>query len=95
MPEVELRVFSLSPFLNLTRLGSRAGDELVIERLDRPTDPLTIRFENPLINLAKAGVNLKRGGLYRASAGTETIVFRVDRFAAEGPAPLLSRLIQF
>ena len=95
MPEAELRVFSLNPFFNVARLGTRAGDELIIERLDRPGDPLGIRFSGPRIDLAKHGVTLKRGGLYRASIGSESLVFRIDRFAADGPAPLLSRLIQF
>ena len=95
MPEAELRVFSLAPFFNVARLGSRAGDELAIERLDRPSDPVNLNFSGLRIDLAKNGVTLKRGGLYRASVGSESIVFRVDRFAADGPAPLLSRLIQF
>ena len=95
MPEPELRVFSLSPLLNVARLGSRAGDELIIERLDRSDDPVSVRFDTPQIDLAKAGIGLQRGGLYRASAGTESIVFRIDRFAVDEPNPLLSRLIQF
>jgi len=95
MHEAELRVFSLSPFLNVARLGSRAGNQLIIERLDRPDDPINVQFGAPQIDLAKSGVTLKRGGLYRASVGSESIVFRIDRFAADGPAPLLSRLIQF
>ena len=95
MPVPELRVFSLSPLLNVARLGSRAGDELIIERLDRSDDPVSVRFDAPQIDLAKAGIGLKRGGLYRASAGAESIVFRIDRFAVDEPTPLLSRLIQF
>ena len=95
MPEAELRIFSLFPYFNLARLGTALSEGLVIERLDRPEDPINVAPSGNRADLAQRGVALERGGLYRASFGAQSIVFRIDRFAADGPAPLLSRLIQF
>jgi hypothetical protein len=87
--EVELTVHALSPYFRF--LGE--APTLTLERLDRPQNPIILEAGSDGIDLAAAGISLKKGGLYRARAGEREITFRVDKFARPGAMPLLSRLI--
>jgi hypothetical protein len=46
------------------------------------------------LDLAKANIALKPGGLYSARLETRQIVFVVDREAAAGASPIVGRLVR-
>ncbi len=93
--EPVVRVFSLSPALSLGRHASASGATVVIERVDKPDKPQSFTAPGAALDLAKAGVRLVRGGLYRAKIGEDAVQFRIDPLAVDGPAPALSRLVAF
>jgi hypothetical protein len=93
--EPVVRVFALSPALSLGRHAGKAGATVVVERIDKPDRPQSFAAAGAAIDLAKAGVKLARGGLYRARIGDDSVQFRIDPLAVEGPAPALSRLVAF
>ena len=47
---------------------------------------------NGIADMAALGGTLRRGGVYRASAGDKNIIFKIDNFAKSG-GPILSRLV--
>lgn len=95
-PKPELRIYSLRPFINFERLGARAkNNEVVIERLDQSNEPFRLNFVEPRVDLAKRGISLRPGGVYRASIGSSSITFIIDKKATDEAVSLLSRLIQF
>jgi hypothetical protein len=93
-PQVTL--YGLSPVIEVN-----SGGTLVIERIDRPEERREISFSrqqlmhNKFLDLAKSGVVLTAGGIYRAVAGNEEIVFNVDPKAQTASTPIVSRLIRF
>lgn len=87
--EVALTVHSRSP---LFRIDGPA-ETLSLESLDRPQGTQILEIQANKVDLAERGISLRKGGLYRATAAEREIVFRVDKFARPGAAPLLSRLI--
>ena len=87
--DVALTVHGLSPYFRL----DGAPKTLDLERLDRPQPAVKFDVQANGVDLAKLGVALQKGGLYRAQAEGREIVFRVDKFARPGAVPLLSRLI--
>ncbi len=93
--EAVVRVFALSPALSLGRHAGTGGATVVIERVDKPDKPQTFTATGAALDLAKAGVKLARGGLYRAKIGEDAVQFRIDPLAVDGPAPALSRLVAF
>jgi hypothetical protein len=52
-------------------------------------------MHDKFLDLAKSGVVLTAGGIYRAVAGNEEIVFNIDPKAQTASAPIVSRLIRF
>jgi hypothetical protein len=90
--ELELTIYGASPIFVV---GNGASGSLTVERLDRPGEPLELELEADRVDLVEADEELAPGGIYRASGGKGTIVFRVDRYARPGAEPLLSRLVQF
>lgn len=87
-------IYGVSPMIEVTLPG-----KLVIERIDRPGPRHeAILSKDALVkarfyDLASAGVNLKRGGLYVATLGSRKVVFKVDQLA-ERTGPLLGRLLR-
>lgn len=95
-PQPELTLYGLSPVIDL-----KGGGKLIIERLDQPGEKheVTIGGQQLLrgsfYDFAKADKSLVAGGVYRASAGSRQIVFKVDPYARPGQAPVVSRLLRF
>lgn len=83
-------IFSVSPAVSAPVPG-----QLTIERIDQAGKPVTIKMTAAKMDLAKAGVKLDPGGTYRATLGSQKVVFAVDAKAAPGAGPLAGRLIQF
>ena len=89
IPQPALKIYGTSPVIKLT--GS--AREVVIERLDRPSEVLKFGVTGRFVDLSAQGKSLKPGGLYRARAGERTIVFKVDAYARPGKGPIVGRLI--
>ena len=89
-----LTLYGASPLVRSSLAGT-----LVIERVDRPGDPVEVAIRRGANDMAKRDIALDAGGIFRArlSAGTERreLVFGVDAFAEAGDQPKLSRLIRF
>ncbi len=92
-PQVTL--YGLSPIIEVT-----SRDTLVIERIDRPGERREISLSreqlvhNTFLDLAKTGVVLTAGAIYRARAGTQEIVFKIDPEAQAGQTPIVGRLLR-
>lgn len=71
-----------------------SGMDLVLERLDKPGTTRSFPVKGSMLDLAKEGMSLFQGGLYRAKLGDHSVVFRVAMDASEGAGPLLTRLIR-
>ncbi|MGQ0675630.1 MAG: hypothetical protein ACT4N4_06025 [Rhodospirillales bacterium] len=82
-------------YSSIPAVAASAPGELLIERLDRAGQPVTVRMTAARMDLAKAGVRLDPGGTYRATLAGRKVVFAVDAKAAPGAGPLAGRLIQF
>ncbi len=91
MPQPAFKIYGSSPVIKPIG-GAR---EVVIERLDRPSQVLKIEVAGKFVDLAAKGKSLEPGGLYRASAGERTVVFKVDAFARPGKGPIIGRLVSF
>lgn len=96
LPVAQLTLYGTSPVLIVP-----GGGDVIIERLDATADKLEVRVADKQLrsgafhDLAAAGKTLTPGGLYRASAGSRQIVFKVDDNATAGRGPLVTRLLQF
>jgi hypothetical protein len=70
----------------------------VIERLDQPGERHEIVItgqeltHGAFLDLAKTGLTLAPGGVYRAKMGDQEIVFKIDPNAEPGETPLIGRL---
>ena len=95
IPEPEITLFGASPLVEI-----KGGGTIVIERLDQPGSRETIdASKNQLTrgafyDFARTGKALVPGGLYRASAGTRKVVFKIDPGAKPGASPVLGRLLR-
>jgi hypothetical protein len=91
-PQVTL--YGLSPVVETTGRG-----KLVVERLDVRGERYDVNLSaTPVMHgkfydFAKTGTELKPGGTYAASLGSQRIVFRVDPAAKPGPTPIIGRLV--
>jgi hypothetical protein len=92
-PQVTL--YGLSPIIEVT-----SRDTLVIDRIDRPGKRREILLsgeqlvQNKFLDLAKTGVVLTAGAIYRAKAGTQEILFKIDPKAKPGQTPIVGRLLR-
>lgn len=89
-PEASVVIYSTRPVFSV----SATGQELMIERLDKPGTVRSFPVTGPAVDLAKEGMQLFQGGLYRAKLGERSVVFRVAVDATDGAGPLLTRLIR-
>jgi len=93
IPHPQFTLYGLSPVFEV-----QPGGNLVIERLDQPGERHRIAVAEPglirgaFLDLAKAGVALVPGGIYRAKLGEQELVFKIDAQAKAGDAPLVGRL---
>jgi hypothetical protein len=88
LPPAALTVHGLSPVL-----AARTPGRVTIERLDQSAAPLAVDVKGT-VDLARRGMALAPGGLYRASGPDGTVVFLVDPNAPSGPTPVIGRLIR-
>jgi hypothetical protein len=92
---VDRTLYGLCPLIDLP-----GGGTLVIERLDQPGEKLTVDIpaaqltRGSFYDFAKTDRSLAAGGVYRATAGGRSIVFKVDPFAQPGQSPLAGRLLR-
>lgn len=90
-PTPELTLHASSPVVTLS--AAPVG-MLVFERLDKAAETISVQLTARKTDLAKKGVALAPGGLYRARQGDRSIIVRIDAKAAPG-GPVIGRLIQF
>jgi hypothetical protein len=94
LPEPQLTLYGSSPIVEL-----KGGGTFVIERLDkvgeRHAETIAGKQEGDFFDFASVGKSLVAGGLYRASAGTRRLIFRIDYHARAGRTPIIGRLLRF
>jgi hypothetical protein len=79
----------------------QGGGTLVIERLDKTGERHVLKIgkqqllRGAFYDLAKARKALALGGIYRATAGAQQVVFKIDPEAKPGSAPIVGRLLRF
>ena len=95
-PQPQLTVYGVSPIFTLAGAG-----RLEIKRLDATGQPpLDFPVAKPtgghgvVVDLARQNVALAPGGIYQASSGVQTVVFRIDPLAKPGAAPAVGRLVR-
>jgi len=95
LPAPKVTLYGLSPLFQLPGPG-----QLTIERLDKPADKIALNLaagdlaHHRFYDFAAHGQALTGGGLYRASFGTASVVFRLARTAGAGALPPMTRLLQ-
>ena len=94
LPAAQLTLYGLSPLVEMS-----GGGKLVIERLDAPGERQEVEIDAaPLTpgyyDFATEGRELSAGGLYRASAQSGELVFKVDALAKPGKSPIIGRLLK-
>jgi hypothetical protein len=93
LPHPQFTLYGLSPVFEV-----RPPGKLVVERLDQPGERHEISVteaqlvRGAFLDLAKSGVVLAPGGIYRAKLADQEIVFKIDPSAKVGDAPLVGRL---
>ena len=91
----QFTLYGLSPIIEVT-----PGDTLVIERIDGPRERHQIVLgsnqlvQGAFLDLARIGVVLAPGGLYRAKAGKQETIFKIDPTARSGDTPIVGRLLR-
>jgi len=95
VPAPQFTLYGRSPVIEVRPRGT-----LIIERIDAPGE----RHEVPLngehlvhgtfLDLATTDVVLAAGGVYRAKAGAQEIVFKIDPKAHPGQTPIVGRLLR-
>ena len=108
---IEPVLYAVPPMVQIPRLQANDNRTLVIERIDRPGQRIEVAVAGDLANgafldLAKADIKpLTRGGVYRATLGSNKVTFKVDakaKIAKVKPGkakaeklPIVSRLLRF
>ena len=91
----QFTLYGLSPIIEVNSSGT-----LVIERIDQPGERREISFSrgqlahNTFLDLAKTGVVLAPGGIYRVTVDAQAVVFKIDREAQSGQTPIVGRLLR-
>lgn len=94
--ESQLTLYGLSPFIDAT-----GGNALLIVRTDRPREvqvatlPTKQGTRRSFYDFTTARKTLAAGGTYRASIGSQQIVFRIHPGAKPSGVPIISRLLRF
>jgi len=95
-PQPQFTVYGVSPIFTLAGTG-----RLEVKRLDATGQPpLDFAATKPagartaVVDLARQNVALAPGGIYQASSGAQSVVFKVDPLAKPGAAPAVGRLVR-
>ncbi len=93
-------LYAVTPMVQLPKLAANDSRTLLIERLDKPGERAEFEIgpDNAgFYDLAKAKTKpLARGGVYRATIGTNKVTFKIDAKAkTTGKIPVVSRLLRF
>ena len=88
-PGPQMTLYGTSPFIRSPSTGST----IIIERIDVPGERHDLTLRDGFLDLADSATELRRGGIYRATAGDTELVFKVDQYAKAGRTPLISRLL--
>ncbi|HEX4409207.1 MAG TPA: hypothetical protein VH206_10590 [Xanthobacteraceae bacterium] len=94
-PHAQFTLYGLSPVFEVKPTGA-----LSIDRIDQPGEhydfPLgtAVLTRGMFVDLGKAGVTLTAGGVYRATAGTQNMVFKIDPGATSSAGSLAGRLVR-
>src|SRR3546814_10324063 len=95
LPPPAIVLYGMAPVIDLP-----GGGTLVIERLDAPGERIELQLgsqqllRGAFFDMAKTDRTLTAGGLYRATAGSRQIAFRVDGNARAGRGPVIGRLLR-
>jgi hypothetical protein len=90
LPRPEITVHSVSPVL---RMKEAAAVRIV--RMDKEGPAVDVPASTRVVDLAKNGVKLDKGGLYRFSQGDRNLVVKIDDTARAEAGPLGDRIIPF
>lgn len=88
-PGPQMTLYGTSPFISAPSIGST----IIIERIDVPGERHELTLRDGFLDLADSATELRRGGIYRATAGDTELIFKVDQYAKAGRTPLISRLL--
>ena len=93
-PRPELTLYGASPLVEANGRGT-----LIVERLDVTGERQQIdldgkQLKGRFFDFARANRALTPGGIYAATFGTSTIVFRIDWHAKPGATPIVGRLVR-
>lgn len=92
----QFAIYARCPMIELP-----GGGPLSIERVDKAGEKLELSLSaadlmhRRFYDLAKTGKALQAGGVYRAKAGNQQVVFQVDPAAKTDGGPAASRLVRF
>ena len=91
LPRPEITVHSVSPVLRM-----KEPAPVQIARMDKDGQaPVSVPASGKVVDLAKTGVKLEKGGLYRFTQGERTLVVKIDDTARADAGPLGDRIIPF
>jgi hypothetical protein len=87
-----LTLYGVSPLIEMNGAG-----KLTIERIDQQGERRVVDVagtaQRALYDCAKEGLALTPGGMYRASVGSRTVVFKIADSAKPGALPPVGRLV--
>lgn len=86
----EVTVYSIYPVIKL----SDAAKAVTIVRTDKKETKFDLNVTGKMIDLEKKGTKLTAGGVYRATAGGKSVVFKVANSARASSRNLISRLVE-
>jgi hypothetical protein len=95
LPAAQRTLYGLCPLFELPGPG-----ELTVERLDKQATKIDLSLtaadlaHHQFYDFAKYGRALDGGGLYRATFGKVSVVFKLAQTAEPGEAPLMARLLR-
>jgi hypothetical protein len=94
--KIDVTIYGVSPVLEL-----KAGSKVTIDRLDANAAQILLAptpqqlQQGKFLDLARENTALAAGGVYRASADGQQLVFKVDPGAGAGASPVVGRLLRF
>lgn len=90
LPKAQLTIYATSPIISLSSRLAKAD----LYRLDKKAPMYSIPLNGLVTDLAKQDLNLVPGGLYKLSAGSKQVIFKIDPLAEDKSSSILQRLIR-